>query len=229
MIGLMGSEGAVTQGTARVPRDLLALVRRPADLRRTALGSMSSAVVADGRIAIEDMRAEPRCLWRASRCSADRIGAPLEDACQMIVEQPGTEPVPAAPSGTRHDDAPRPGQPPGASRHAARQRGPADRCRGVPGGAAGGERPCARGDGRDRAEPPQSAPAHRRRPRRGLSRAAPQPPSLRGEPMARTCERRAENPRPESQDTEPGREPESISLPGGRWSWNSGVTSSASG
>jgi hypothetical protein len=67
------------------------------------------AVVADGRIAIEDMRADPPLPLEGFAVLADRIGAPLEDACQMIVEQPGTEPVPAAPSGTRHDDAPRPG------------------------------------------------------------------------------------------------------------------------
>lgn len=49
------------------------------------------AVVTDGRIAIEDLRADPPLPLEGFAVVADRIEDPLEDACRVAVEQRGTQ------------------------------------------------------------------------------------------------------------------------------------------
>lgn len=81
------------------------------------------AVLDGGRIAIEDMRADPPLPLAGFAVLGDRIEDPLEDACRVAVAQPRPEePVPAAPCAPGQQDA-RPG------RHRARS------C--VPRGSAG--------------------------------------------------------------------------------------------
>ncbi|WUM96309.1 DUF6214 family protein [Streptomyces sp. NBC_00322] len=55
------------------------------------------AVVDDGRIAIEDLRADPPLPLESLAVLADRIEEPLEDACGVTERQP-EPPVEAAPS-----------------------------------------------------------------------------------------------------------------------------------
>lgn len=47
------------------------------------------AVVDDGRIAIEDLRADPPLPLEGFAVLADRIEDPLEDACGIVAQQPG--------------------------------------------------------------------------------------------------------------------------------------------
>ncbi|MET7617254.1 DUF6214 family protein [Streptomyces sp. NPDC005408] len=61
------------------------------------------AVVADGRIAIEDLRADPPLPLEGLAVLADRIEDPLEDACGVAAQQPG--PVEKEPA-----DTPMPGR-----------------------------------------------------------------------------------------------------------------------
>lgn len=48
-----------------------------------------AAVVDDGRIAIEDLRADPPLPLEGFAVLADRIEDPLEDACGIVAQQPG--------------------------------------------------------------------------------------------------------------------------------------------
>ncbi|MCX4825061.1 DUF6214 family protein [Streptomyces sp. NBC_01142] len=64
------------------------------------------AVVDDGRIAIEDLHAEPPLPLEGFAVLADLIEGPLEDACQVAVERPPpAEPVPAAPCDPGQEEA----------------------------------------------------------------------------------------------------------------------------
>ncbi|MFF3457577.1 DUF6214 family protein [Streptomyces sp. NPDC002730] len=67
------------------------------------------AVVTDGRIAIEDLRADPPLPLEGFAVLADRLRDPLVDACRVAMEQPGAEEAaPVAPGDTGRADAPSP-------------------------------------------------------------------------------------------------------------------------
>ncbi|MFD9221696.1 DUF6214 family protein [Streptomyces sp. NPDC060064] len=67
------------------------------------------AVVTDGRIAIEEWRADPPLPLEGFAVLADRLRDPLEDACRVAMEQPGAEEAaPVAPGDTGRADAPSP-------------------------------------------------------------------------------------------------------------------------
>jgi hypothetical protein len=55
------------------------------------------AVVADERIAIEDLRTEPPLPLEDFAVLADRIRAPLQDACAVLTEVPGNADEPVGP------------------------------------------------------------------------------------------------------------------------------------
>lgn len=91
------------------------------------------AVVTDGRIAIEDLRADPPLPLEGFAVVADRIEDPLEDACRVAVEQRGTQQTaPVTPGAAGRAGASSPGR--GRARPRCRAAAPAEGSRPTPTG-----------------------------------------------------------------------------------------------